>query len=79
MSNIGSRFTKVHPFDILVFHDASGQASAVAFGDGLRENERTWCDVEVFLLFSIDPLHHTFDDEGPEVDFSTGEFHQMVL
>jgi hypothetical protein len=79
VGHIRAWLPEVHPFHILVFHDSTGQASTVAFRDGFRENKRTGCDVEVFFLFSIDPFHYTLNDEGAEIDFSTGEFDQVVL
>ena len=79
MSDIRSRFTEVHPFDVLVLHDASSKASAVAFGNGLRQHKRSRCDIEVFFFLGVNPLDNALDDERAEVDFTAGQLGEVVL
>ena len=79
MSDFGAWLAQVHPLDILVLDDTTGQTCAVAFGDGFWEDERTRCDVEVFFFLGVNPFNNALNDERAEVDFTTRKFRQVIL
>ena len=79
LGHFRSGLTEVGPFHVFVLHDTTGKACAVALGDGFGQNEGPGCDVEVFFFLGVDPFNNALDDEGTEVDFTAGEFGEVVL